>query len=700
MHARNSQSISRRVFAYLVRQAPLLIFLSLAVARPASANVRLTIDPLSIDFGNVALGNSLDRTIHITNPSTADIEIDNLVIGGGAATDYSVISPLLSSLPIVVPAGTTTGITVIVRFDPRLLGLRPGSLTIETSDGSADVELKGTGTGDQSAISFNLKSIDFGRIAPNATRDTVIWLHSDGSGSATITGLQVTNGSGDLDFEAALQNSSLTFPIDLGPGDSLPIVVTFSGLLPEGVKLGQLGVLGDALNAPTCDLSGEVIWGAAKLSVPEIDFGQMYVGEVRDTFLDIVNTGDVDISLVDLSLNSLDFFLNPAPALPLVVKAGSTYRLGLRAAPPVPGPAFSQIQTVSRTTIPSFMSANLKADVLAMPLTLSGVDTLHASCAGSAPISYTRTVSNSGPRPFPLTAVVVEEAGVTVTLPAMPVSVPATGSLTLNFSVDASTIPVKGYYIVDYMNSDVLLFRDTVFVSYSARQAASAVAASRLNSLHSEYIVRSADDLSATPISTLIVHLTSSDPNVIAVEGSTVALASTLSGASLTTVAEANGYKATISSPTPIALNAAGDILTFKTSEFISTSDSATITASLEAPEWAGCLSFANATTVTHTTTGCGTDALREYLKTGSIALNGVERIGHALVMDISSSANLSATLTIVSPNGATLGSPVSVGLQKGRTLSRIDISSLPVGAYFGQLRTSEGSVLSFGFTK
>lgn len=701
MHARNSRSLSRRVFAQLVRQAPLLILLSLALASAAFANVRLTIDPLSIDFGNVSLGNSVDRTIRITNPSTVDIEIDNFVIGGGAATDYSIISPLLSSLPIVVPAGSTTGITVIVRFSPKLLGTRPGTLTIETSDGSVDVDLTGVGTGDQSAISFSLQSIDFGRIAPNATKDTVIWLRSDGSGSATINGLQVSNGSGDFDFEAALQNSSLTFPIELGPGDSLPIVVTFSGLLPEGVKMGQLGVLSDALNSASCDLSGEVIWGAATLSVPQIDFGQMYVGEVRDTFIDVTNTGDVDISIIDLELNSLDFFLTPAPTLPLVVKAGTTHRLQLRAAPPVPGPAFSQLQSISRTTIPTFMSANVIADVLAMPLTLTGQDTLHASCAGGAAIAFTRTLTNSGPRDFAVTTLLVEEPGVTVTLPAFPIAVSAGGSKTLDFLVDAATIPSKGYFVVDYLGGDIVLFRDTVYISYSARQASTSVASSRLTELHSHYTVSSKDDLSSTPISRLVVHLTSSDPNVLAIEAASIAPAATLSGATIAVNPETNGYTVTVTAAAPFAFNSAGDILTFTTSEFISKSDSATIRASVEAPEWSGCLNFVEATTVTHTTSGCGTSTLREYLTTGSVTLNSVQRADRStLMLDISSSVTTPASLEIISADGRRQGQSVLLSLLKGRATSNISIGALAVGAYFGQIRTSDGRKLTFRFTK
>jgi hypothetical protein len=700
MYARNPLVHFQRPIAAIMRGAFLLLSLVLLLPSFSTANVRISVDSTSLNFGSSTLMQTVDRTIHIMNTSTSDVEVDNLTIGGGAGGDYSIISPPAGSFPVVVPAGSSSGIMVILRFAPKLTGSRPALLTIETSDGSIDIPMTGSGVGNQGTITFAVKTVDFGRIAPNASHDSTIWVYSSGTGSATITGVQVNNGSGNSDFVASLVKPSLTLPIELPVGDSLGVVITFSGSLPEEIKTGSLIVYGDVGGGPSCDLMGEVKWGSGDFSLPKIDFGDLYVGEVRDTTIDFQNSGDVDISLIDVQLNSATFSEIPKAVVPLTIKAGEKYTFTIRANPPAVGLTSTQLQTLSRTTVPTFRSIDVMANVFAMPLTLLSGDTIRGSCATPGMITYSRTVVNSAPRDYAISSLLLEDAGVALTMPVTPLIVAAGASQVLAFAVDPATVPARGYFVVDYLGGDIVLFRDTVVVQLKGELASTAIEQSTISTWKSKYRVSMSALSSTVSLSTITIDLRSSESDRLAIERASIAGEGVFSGAGVTISPQPDGYTVTLSTSAPVSVGPAMDILSFTASEFVSSVESATITSAVQAPELSGCLDFTTASILRDGSSECGATTVQSFLRNGSIRVTGVRRADRQhLELGIASSFPVSTTVAICNAGGTVLRTP-DLEIARGDGSYRVDISALPAGPYFLIIRSSEAPPLSVRFTK
>jgi hypothetical protein len=194
---------------------------------------QLSLNPASLDFGDVTVGNSDTQTVTLTNSGDASLTISQADLTG---TDFSV-----SSLLLTLAAGQTT--TFDVTFAPASSGSHTGALTL-TSDASnspSTLSLAGNGvvsTGGQ--LTLNPASLDFGDVTVGSSDTQTVTLTNSGTASLTISQADLTG----ADFSV----SSLL--VTLTAGQTTTFDVTFAPAT-SGSASGSLSLISDASNSPT-----------------------------------------------------------------------------------------------------------------------------------------------------------------------------------------------------------------------------------------------------------------------------------------------------------------------------------------------------------------------------------------------------------------------------------------------------------------
>ncbi|MGQ9560205.1 MAG: NosD domain-containing protein [Candidatus Oleimicrobiaceae bacterium] len=202
--------------------------------------VSISVSPISVAFGNVAVGQSSDRNVTITNQSTSTgtlsgnvsvVGTDFWIASGGGS--YS-LSPGQSRI-------------VTVRFSPTAATSRSGTLVIShnaTNQSSPiNVSLTGTGTSIISSISVSPTSVDFGNLAVGQSSDRDVTITNQSTSTGTLSGNVSVVGT---DFWIASGGGSYS----LSPGQSRIVTVRFSPTAATS-RVGTLVISHNATNQCT-----------------------------------------------------------------------------------------------------------------------------------------------------------------------------------------------------------------------------------------------------------------------------------------------------------------------------------------------------------------------------------------------------------------------------------------------------------------
>lgn len=98
----------------------------------------LSVTPASLDFGDVGVGTTTDSTATVENTGDADLQVNDVSIGGADAGAFSILSG--SGSGTLAPGDTRD---VAVEFAPQSTGEKTQTLTIESNAPTAQVPLRG-----------------------------------------------------------------------------------------------------------------------------------------------------------------------------------------------------------------------------------------------------------------------------------------------------------------------------------------------------------------------------------------------------------------------------------------------------------------------------------------------------------------------------------------------------------------------------
>jgi len=418
--------------------------------------INMDINPATVDFSNVVMGQSLTQTLTIINLATSTGTLDGSV--GSLSEPFSVVSGggTFSLLP-----GKSR--SVVIRFSPTSLGTLSQTLSITHNatnlTSPKDVSLVGTGV---AAVNLSIAPtpVDFGDVIVNKAATQTI----------TITNLSTSTGV----MEGSVDSLSGPFSVvsgagsfSLGIGQSKKVVVSFTPTFP-GPFSGTLSVTHNATNlsSPTSvSLIGTGV-PAINLSVnpSPMDFGEVTVGQSPTQTLTITN--------LSTSVGTLDGEIGTLSSPFSVISGGGPFSLAV-------GQSKKVVVSFSPTSAGSFAQA--------LSLTHNATNEsnpLNVDITGTAvPPIIAIDVS---PNPADFSGVAVGQSAVqTITITNLSISTGTlnatvdTGSLSDPFFVisgggDFSLSPGKSKSVtVRFSPSSLGVFSDTLSITHNATSQSS-----------------------------------------------------------------------------------------------------------------------------------------------------------------------------------------------------------------------------------
>ncbi len=247
-------------------------------------DIRVT--PMSLNFGQVAIGTTSKRRILVENVGYNDLEVTGIAADTAGLGAYTA-----DRQSFIVRPGSAE--VVQVSFTPVSEGPAMSTVLVSSNDSTEPeytVSLVGQGANlPPCAYTLQPASINFGIVQVLRNSNQGVRIQNIGTNDCLINDIEIGAGS-DPDF--SLLNGTET-AIQLAPGDTKTILINYT---PgnERVHSGELTFyISDPTNSnPTVDLRGVGSSSALLISPNELDFGQIGVNcSTRNRTVTIYNTG-------------------------------------------------------------------------------------------------------------------------------------------------------------------------------------------------------------------------------------------------------------------------------------------------------------------------------------------------------------------------------------------------------------------------
>jgi len=249
--------------------------------------INISVSPLSVNFGNVALGQLSDLTVTITN------------LNGSTGTLTGNVGSLSAPFSIVTGSGGAISLNpgqsqlVIVRFSPTATGPFSGTLSImhnaANQNNPINIPLSGTGVIPvPAAITVTPASVDFGTVTIGQISDRTIAITNQADSTETLTG---NVEAPSAPFSIVSGGGGFSLP----PGQSKSVALRF---LPTsaGTASGNLSITHNASNQSSpvnVPLSGTAVTLQPIINISisprSIDFGNVTLGQSLDRTITIAN---------------------------------------------------------------------------------------------------------------------------------------------------------------------------------------------------------------------------------------------------------------------------------------------------------------------------------------------------------------------------------------------------------------------------
>ena len=263
---------------------------------------KLTVNPTTVSFGNVRVGQSVAKSATMTNSGDSSVTVSQAAVSN-AAFNFTGLN-----LPATLAPGQSTSFSVV--FAPKSAGQASGnvsmngeaSLSISTAAGqpsapstptTAGLTLSGNGmTAGQLAL--NPASVSFGAINVGASQSQNVTLTNTGGTSATVSAVTASGAGFTLTGPAP--------PITLSTGQSAVFTVTFK----PGTVGSATGSILIGSNAADASLSAALTGtgttpGVLSATPASLSFGNVPVGTKQSQSGTLTNTGGASITISQAS---------------------------------------------------------------------------------------------------------------------------------------------------------------------------------------------------------------------------------------------------------------------------------------------------------------------------------------------------------------------------------------------------------------
>jgi protein involved in polysaccharide export with SLBB domain len=333
----------------------------------------------SLAFGTICAGPQY-LTITVYNVGVAKLDVFDVQVLFGSS-DFAVLPT--PATPITVDPGEE--VTFTVSYTPSVAGVSEiAIIRITSNDPTApfvDVSATGAkGTGQVGTAIADAGS--FGNVCLGSFADELLTINNSGTCPLSISDIL-----GSPDF---LAPSVLSYPLLVGPGDSIDVVVRFQ---PSafGFQPGSITILSDDPAGPhVVPVSGIAPAPKANLIIANTgSFGDVCVGSFRDEPLIVTNSGKCALSITGISSNSADFLAPEVLSYPITVGPGDALPVPIRFQPASFGAKAGTI-TVTSDDPASPISVKVSGDAPPGKLTVAGSTTfggVNAGCCADRTLS-------------------------------------------------------------------------------------------------------------------------------------------------------------------------------------------------------------------------------------------------------------------------------------------------------------------------
>lgn len=288
----------------IISNDPTAPFVDVTATGTRGAGKLATAIPDHGDFGDVCPGRHADALLTINNPGVCPLTISNMT---SSSADFQV--PGVASYPLKVEAQGS--IDVAIRFRPVSPGAKSATIQIVSDDPAGPHALTVTGTAPAPRLTLVLADTGyFGKVCVGRFLDQPLILNNSGKCTLTVTGM--TSSSPEF-----LMPQVLSYPIMIGPGESLPVPIRFAPT-SFGAKSAALTVYSDDPAGPHIyAVSG--LAPSGKLAVTgTTHFGGVTAGCCADRTISICNVGECDLRVTSVQFRRASRYWkllhNPFPA--------------------------------------------------------------------------------------------------------------------------------------------------------------------------------------------------------------------------------------------------------------------------------------------------------------------------------------------------------------------------------------------------
>ncbi|MBI4468249.1 MAG: choice-of-anchor D domain-containing protein, partial [Acidobacteria bacterium] len=398
-----------------------------------------TVNPGALAFGDVCVGATATQTLTFGNTGNGPYTINALNSSNPA---FTVISTSAALPAVVAPGGT---VTATVQFSCATgPGPQAGTLIADTTPAQDCLNLGPllppiplSGNCVLIAGSVSPTAVDFGQVCVGQSEVRTLTVTNTGTGPFTINTIASSNVAFSIDSPA--------LPATVPVGGSVSVVVRFSCPSATGPQSGVITfTTSNATNCPldlgTVALSGSCIEAAGNVAPAALDFGSVCVGQNATNTFTINNTGNTPLTINTITPSSAAFTV-VSPALPVTIAPGGSTTVTVQLTCTSPGP---QSATISIGASAFCGAVNVgTVSLTGLCINVAGVVSPTAIDFGSvcvgANTTRTFTVANTGNQPFNLDSIASSNAAFTIVSPALPVAIPAGGSVTVTVQLTCVT---------------------------------------------------------------------------------------------------------------------------------------------------------------------------------------------------------------------------------------------------------------------
>jgi hypothetical protein len=214
--------------------------------------------PLTVNFGQLYLGQLGIQFVNLKNNGTAPITISSVKLGGGTAPsdfgDVAFCPPMILRLPATLPAGKSCAIGVAILATAKVFSPTASTTTMTITDSAASQTVLLTAQVIDPLVSLSSTSLSFGSQKTGMTSAAKeVTLTNAGATSLQITGLTA---SANFALTSGAGTNCTTFPT-LSPGGTCAIYVTFTPTKMGAKYSGSVTITDNAWSGrQTISLSG------------------------------------------------------------------------------------------------------------------------------------------------------------------------------------------------------------------------------------------------------------------------------------------------------------------------------------------------------------------------------------------------------------------------------------------------------------